>query len=93
MQDFETIKITTPEGKKMDLKVITVLKKPCTFNLNLISVNQAANNNDTIIWGTNPSNQMITVFPVYFNKSPSVISFLKLSNPTKVGPIWFKPDI
>ena len=28
MQDFETIKITTPEGKKMDLKVITILKKP-----------------------------------------------------------------
>lgn len=28
MQDFETIKITTPEGKEMDLKVITILKKP-----------------------------------------------------------------
>lgn len=28
MQDFETIKISTPEGKKMELKIITVLKKP-----------------------------------------------------------------
>lgn len=28
MQDFETIKITTQEGKEMDLKVITILKKP-----------------------------------------------------------------
>lgn len=28
MQEFETIKITTPEGKEMDLKVITILKKP-----------------------------------------------------------------
>ena len=28
MQDFETIKITTPDGKEMDLKVITILKKP-----------------------------------------------------------------
>lgn len=28
MQDFETIKITTPEGKEMNLKVITILKKP-----------------------------------------------------------------
>ncbi len=28
MQDFETIKITTPEGKEMELKVITILRKP-----------------------------------------------------------------
>lgn len=28
MQDFETIKISTPEGKEMELKVITILKKP-----------------------------------------------------------------
>lgn len=28
MQDFETIKITTPDGKEMNLKVITILKKP-----------------------------------------------------------------
>lgn len=28
MQDFETIKIATPEGKEMELKVITILKKP-----------------------------------------------------------------
>lgn len=28
MQDFETIKITTTDGKEMDLKVITILKKP-----------------------------------------------------------------
>lgn len=28
MKDFETIKITTSEGKEMELKVITILKKP-----------------------------------------------------------------
>ncbi len=28
MENFETIKITTPEGKEMELKVITILKKP-----------------------------------------------------------------
>lgn len=28
MQDFETIKISTPDGKEMELKVITILKKP-----------------------------------------------------------------
>lgn len=28
MENFETIKITTPEGKQMELKVITILKKP-----------------------------------------------------------------
>lgn len=28
MQDFETIKISTPEGKEMELKVIIILKKP-----------------------------------------------------------------
>ncbi len=28
MQDFESIKISTPDGKEMELKVITILKKP-----------------------------------------------------------------
>ena len=28
MQEFETIKITSSDGKEMDLKVITILKKP-----------------------------------------------------------------
>lgn len=28
MQEFETIKITSADGKEMELKVITILKKP-----------------------------------------------------------------
>lgn len=28
MQEFETLKITSPEGKEMELKIITMLKKP-----------------------------------------------------------------
>ena len=28
MKDLETIKITNPEGKEVEIKVITILKKP-----------------------------------------------------------------
>lgn len=28
MKEFETIKISSPDGKEMELKVITMLKKP-----------------------------------------------------------------
>lgn len=28
MKDLETIKITNPEGKEIEIKVITILKKP-----------------------------------------------------------------
>lgn len=28
MKEFESIKITSPDGKEMEMKVITVLKKP-----------------------------------------------------------------
>ena len=28
MKDLETLKITNPEGKEMEIKVITILKKP-----------------------------------------------------------------
>lgn len=28
MKDLETLKITNPEGKEMEIKIITILKKP-----------------------------------------------------------------